>query len=490
MLMGMQLWQFQRKIHASWQVAVASIAVVVGVAYTPTVVGHDGYSGTVWLAVGVGLVAISLWRKSSYLMPLLIVGGLLIGIWRGATVQADLAVHQNVIDHTVMLSGTVRDDPDAGKKNETLLRLGALVVDGHGVAGTAWVSMSAAADVKRGDIVTVQGTATPGFGSFSLSVYRGQLRKVERPEPGDVARQARDWFADKVRVAIDDPEASLGLGYLVGQRRALPPELDEALVIAGLTHIVVASGYNLTILVRLARRLFVRVSKYLATLSAATMIAMFVAVTGASPSMTRAGLVAGLSLAAWYYGRRFHPLVLLPFAAAITVLVNPSFAWNDLGWQLSFTAFAGVMILAPLLQRYFFGEKKPGTIRQIVGETVSASILTLPILVLAFGQFSNVALFANLLVLPLVPLAMLLTFLAGIGAVFTPFLSGIVGLPAELLLGYMVLVAEYFAGLPWAQSTLEISPWMAWAAYAVIAGMCVYLQRATKYDLKDVNIVE
>ena len=489
MLMGMQLWQFQRKIHASWQIAVASVAVVVGVAYAPTV-GHDEYGGTVWLAVGAGLVAISLWRKSSYLMPLLIVGGLLIGIWRGATVQADLAVHQNVIDHTVTLSGTVRDDPDAGKKNETLLRLGALVVDGHGVAGTAWVSMSAAADVKRGDIVTVQGTATPGFGSFSLSVYRAQLRKVERPEPGDVARQARDWFADKVRVAIDDPEASLGLGYLVGQRRALPPELDEALVVAGLTHIVVASGYNLTILVRLARRLFVGVSKYLATLSAATMIAMFVAVTGASPSMTRAGLVAGLSLAAWYYGRRFHPLVLLPFAAAITVLVNPSFAWNDLGWQLSFTAFAGVMILAPLLQRYFFGEKKPGTIRQIVGETVSASILTLPILVLAFGQFSNVALFANLLVLPLVPLAMLLTFLAGIGAVLTPFLSGIVGLPAELLLGYMVLVAEYFAGLPWAQSTLEISPWMAWAAYAVIAGMCVYLRRATKYDLKDVNIVE
>lgn len=206
-----------------------------------------------------------------------------------------------------------------------------------------------------------------GFGNFSSAVYRAKLLNVQRPEPGDVARQVRDWFADTVRRAIPDPQAALGIGYLVGQRRALPPELDEALQIAGLTHVVVASGYNLTILVRLARRLFVRVSKYLAAFAASGMIGSFVLITGASPSMSRAGLVAGLSLLAWYYGRKFHPLVLLPFAAAVTVLIDPSFAWGDLGWQLSFTAFAGVMIIAPLGQAYFFGDKKPGTIRQILG---------------------------------------------------------------------------------------------------------------------------
>jgi competence protein ComEC len=178
----------------------------------------------------------------------------------------------------------------------------------------------------------------------------------------------RDDFADHVRKAVDEPAASLGIGYLLGQKSALPPELVEALTVAGLTHIVVASGYNLTILVRLARRAFARVSKYLATLSGGVLIVGFIAMTGASPSMVRAGLVASLSMLAWYYGRKFHPVTLLALVAAATVLVNPSYAWGNLGWELSFAAFAGVMIVAPLLQAYFYGNEKPRLVPQILGE--------------------------------------------------------------------------------------------------------------------------
>ena len=264
----------------------------------------------------------------------------------------------------------------------------------------------------------------------------------------------------------------------------------EALQIVGLTHVVVASGYNLTILVRLARRLFEKVSKYLSALSASIMIASFIAVTGLSPSMFRAGLVAGLSLAAWYYGRRFHPVVLLSFAAAVTVVINPSYVWGDLGWQLSFAAFGGVMILAPLLQRFFFGPVKPGFVRQILGETIAAVIVTAPILINGFGQFSNVAIFANVLVLPLVPLAMLLTFIAGIGALLVPSIATIIGLPATWLLGYMTNVAQYLSHLSWAVTTVQISSLMVAVCYAIVIGVCLYLWRATKFDLKNTNIVE
>ena len=220
------------------------------------------------------------------------------------------------------------------------------------------------------------------------------------------------------------------------------------------------------------------------------MIIGFIAVTGASPSMTRAGLIAGLSLLAWYYGRKFHPLVLLPLAAAITVLINPSFAWGDLGWQLSFAAFAGVMILAPLMQRYFFGNEKPGTVRQILGETVAAQIVTLPILIFAFGQFSNVSVIANLLILPFVPLAMLLTFIAGVGGLIVPAIADALGAPAQWLLQYMTSVAQYVSHLPWAQTKLEMSGWIVGLAYVAIAAVCVYIWRKTKFNLRDSNIVE
>lgn len=483
----MYLYRLKKQLHVSWLIAVISAAIICGVVVAQW--WHD-FGHLVWFLVGGGLLAIGLWRRAVYFIPALVLGGLLIGLWRGSVLQSELVVYEQLYGQAVAINGKVSEDADSGKNGGLVLRLDDLRIGEQTLPGKLWVTANTKFDIKRGDRVIFDGNLSNGFGNFAGAVYQAKINQVQRPQPGDVARQIRDWFADSVRVAISEPQASLGIGYLVGQRRALPPELAEALVIAGLTHVVVASGYNLTILIRFARRLFAKVSKYLATLVSSTFILGFIMVTGMSPSMSRAGLVAGLALAAWYYGRKFHPLVLLPFAAAVTLLVNPSYAWGDLGWQLSFAAFAGVMIVAPLLQAFFFGNKKPGTVRQIFGETISAYIVTLPILVLAFGIFSNVAIIANVLILPLVPLAMLLTFIAGVGALLVPNAATIIGQPAEWLLGYMTNTAQYFAGLPWAQGEIEISWWHMALAYLAIIVACVYMQHATKLHLRDTNLVE
>ena len=217
------------------------------------------------------------------------------------------------------------------------------------------------------------------------------------------------------------------------------------------------------------------------------MITLFMAITGLSPSMTRAGLVSSISLMAWYYGHRLHPFILLPFAAAITTLLNPSYVWGDLGWQLSFAAFAGVMIIAPLLQRYFFGEKEPGVFRQILGETIAAHLVTIPIIALSFGTISHVAIIANVLVVPLVPLAMLLTFICGVWAIIGLGLSFVIALPTTWLLGYMIQVATFVSELSWAQTSLTLAGWL-WLGYAVIlVGACLWMWRATKLNFSGVN---
>ena len=465
----------------------AGVGIAVGVVLSQYV---QVFATMSWICVGIGLLSLCLWSGRTYLFPLVFVAGGIIGLWRGGIDQSQLAPYQNLIGHRVEVVGSVAEDVDVGKSGESIIRLAVKYVDGNQLPGMVWVSASTRYDIKRSDIVTVRGKFDEGFGNFVASIYRADVTKVQRAQPGDIALQVRDYFADAVRLAIPEPEASLGIGYLVGQRRALPPELDEALQIAGLTHIVVASGYNLTILVRLARRAFMRISRYTALAGAGGLIVSFIAITGMSPSMSRAGLVAGLSLLAWYYGRQFHPLVLLPFAAAVTLLINPAFGWNDLGWQLSFAAFAGVLIVAPLAQSYFFGQKKPGTIRQILGETIAAQLCTLPIILLAFGEFSNVAIIANILVLPFVPLAMLLTFVAGIGALVVPSLAAAVGWPATVLLQYMVTVAQYVAGLPWAQSQVTIAWWMAAAFYVLLAATCWHMWRATKFNMRSSNVVE
>lgn len=484
----MMVWRLKRPIHVSWQIAVLSLAILAGVVAAQ---GWNEWFGSIsWLIVGIVLAAGALWRSRLYGLPVILMAGGLIGLWRGSIDQQQLTPYRQLIGHQVKVTGIVSEDADVGKNGELLLRLSDIKIDNHPLSGKVWVSASTKQAITRSDRVTVSGKLQAGFGTFAAAIYRAKMGLVKQSQPGDVALRLRDGFADKVRTAVPEPAASLGLGYLLGQRRALPPDLDKALTAAGLTHIVVASGYNVTILVRLTRRLFVRISKYLAAACGVAMIAGFIAVTGNSPSMSRAGLVAGLSLLAWYYGRRFHPLVLLPFAAAVTLLINPSFGWNDLGWQLSFAAFAGVMIVAPLLQAFFFGDKKPGTVRQILGETIAAWLITLPILLVAFGQVSNVAIIANLLILPLVPLAMLLVFVVGLAVMIVPSIAQLVGDVTSGLLQYMIAVAEYTAGLEWAQTTLSMSGLWAGGYYVVLLCACGFLWYKTRFDFRGSNLVE
>ncbi|MDN5275492.1 MAG: rane protein of unknown function [Candidatus Saccharibacteria bacterium] len=484
----MQWWVLRRRVHISWIIAIASLCFVIGVASTLYISLNPSLLLAVVVVTALTL-PIVVWRRTYYLLPLLVVFAVSFGLWRGTLSQQQLDEYDSYYGRHVVLVGTVLDDVEVNRRGEHTVRLGDIMLDMKSMPGQIWLSSSPRQTIKRSDTVLVAGDLSQGFGNYAGSIYRADIREVLSPRPGDVALGVRDWFTSGVRRAIDEPQASLGIGYVVGQKSALPDELVTSLQIAGLTHVVVASGYNLTILVRLARRSLEKVSKYLSFLAAGLMIVGFIAVTGLSPSMSRAGLVAGLSLLAWYYGRRFHPLVLLPFAAAITVAVQPSYAWNDIGWLLSFAAFGGVMLLAPLMQRYFFGDKKPGIVRQILGETIAAQIATVPIILLSFGVFSNVAVLANLLVVPLVPIAMLLTFIAGIGGLAVPALAHIFGYPAQMLLSYMTSIVHFFASFDWAQVELTFTPWLLAALYVLIIGGALYLWRVTKYNFRESNIV-
>lgn len=479
----------KNRVHVSWLIAVLFGAFVAGV-WTASFVMIDVALAYFLLVVGLIFALLAFKFGNVISVTIIVAAGLSIGFWRGSIIVNDLAAYRQFYDSVVMVDGRVRDDPVIGDGNALVVQIDGVVIGGSGLPGVIWLTTSTGPDIKRGDQVSFKGKLAKGFGTFPAVMYRASLLGASRSPASDPAGRVRDWFSNAVRSVIPEPGASLGMGYLTGQKSALPSDLADSLQVVGLTHIVVASGYNLTILVRLSRRLFMRISKYTATLSSFLMIASFVMVTGFSPSMSRAGLVASLSLIAWYYGHRFHPFVLIPFAAGVTVAIEPSYAWGDMGWQLSFAAFAGVIIIAPLIQRFFFGERKPGILRQVLGETVAAHFATPPIIIAGFGVVSNVAVFANLLVVPLVPLAMLLTFLSGIFALLAPSVAYVVAAPTDWLLAYMINVAEYMAELSWAQTQVSFGWIGILIYYAVLFAVCFLMWHRTKYDLREANIVE
>ncbi len=469
-------------MHASWFFMWISIGVLAG-SFAATI--SSGFDSYLWLIVALSLSLSSLLHKYRYLFVFALVAGMLLGLYRGSSEYVHLQDYQKYYGKEVVLTGRVVEDVSFGKKGDVRLRIGDVSIKGQHLPGVVWVSTSDTGVMKRGDLVTVRGSLLEGFGTMPASMFRAKILGITYPSHGDIGREARDWFAGGVEKAVPGEDAQFALAYLVGQKLTTPETLNDQLKTIGLIHAVVASGAHLTILVGAVRRLFIKVSKYLTAVMSFGMIGGFLLVTGFSPSMTRAGLVSGISLLAWYYGRVVHPMVLLPFVAAITVLYNPSYIWGDVGWYLSFAAFAGVIILAPLLHHYFWGaDKSPGIFREVLIATIAAQVTTLPIVVAAFGYYSPYALLANILVVPLVPLTMLLTFAAGIIGVVMPSLAFLIGLPLDAILEYMKLVIDWLATAPGAKKELEIGWQVVAAAYTAIMFLMIYLWKVTGHSFR------
>jgi competence protein ComEC len=473
-----------KKVHISWLIAAASFGIIIGCALC-AFISPASFADSAWLVVAVALFGVCCVRRLRILLMIALVAGIMTGLYRGSVTKQAFLAYKLYYGKNVVLQGKISEDASYGAHGDQRLRLGDIITNNQSLKGNVWISLEAPADIKRGDNVILKGLLNEGFGNLQATMFRAQVQQINRPHPGDVGRQFRDWFSSGIARAVPAPEVSLGEGYLTGQKNALPDTLQQQIRIAGLTHVVVASGYNLVILVIFARAIFRRVSKYLAALAGGSMIVGFMLITGLSPSMSRAGLVAGLGLLTWYYGRKVHPLVLLSFAAAVTLLLQPSYIWGDVGWYLSFSAFAGVIMLAPLLHHYFWGAaKRPGMLRELIVTTVSAQVMTLPIIVFTFGQYSLYGLLANILVLPVVPFAMLATFVAGLGGLLVPALAGVFGLPATVLLKYCIIVIEKIANLPGAQGdiTFTIGPLV--FCYSLIIAGVVWLWHQTKHNFR------
>jgi competence protein ComEC len=444
-------------------------------------------SGWVWLVIALILFGAALRRKVWSVVPLLLCG-LIIGAWRGSDVSTQLSSYGQFFGQKVMLSGTIKDDPADNDRGQSEFRLQNVVINKIPLNGEVKASIAGKSSLKRSDKVILSGKLRTGFSSYQADMSFASLQSTQHGT--DPIGWLRDTFAKGVKSAINDPAASLGLGFVVGQRSQLPKSLDENLKKVGLTHIVVASGYNLTILVRLSRRFFAKTSKYLATVSSVALMGGFLLVTGFSPSMTRAGLVTGLVLWAWYYGRNIHPFVLVLFAAALTAMIDPVYIWANVGWYLSFLSFAGVLLLAPLIQRQLFGKKEISVLPQVTIETISAQIATLPIGLLVFGKLSILSLPANILVVPFIPLAMLFTFAAGTTGMISQAAATWVGLPATYVIDYMLAVINWLASISWAQvdAKLEI-PALAVLVVAII-GIGIFFWRRLRYNYLETTVID
>ncbi len=274
-----------------------------------------------------------------------------------------------------------------------------------------------------------------------------------------------------LEAGLDPPRAALLRGMVLGQDEALTPAERDRFRRSGLAHLLAASGQNVALLVALALPLLaaagLRRRSRLAV--AAALIAAYVPLAGAGPSIQRAGVMGGATLAAGLAGRPASRAYALLLAAAATLLANPRAA-ADPGWQLSFTAVLAIMLAAPALRARLRARRAPPALADVAAMTVAATVGTAPLLAFHFGQASLVSVAANVAAAPAVaPIMWLGMIAAAVGQVLPPA-AALLNAATQLPLGYLQAVAAGAAGVPHASVGVRIgSPAALAGAYALLA---------------------
>ena len=363
-------------------------------------------------------------------------------------------------------------------------------------------------NLSYGDLVEIKGKLTrpepfdtdtgrtfdyPGYlraKNAQFVVYRAELTVITQEEHtflGDLFR-GKQKFMETFERAVPEPYAGLGEGLLLGVKRALGKDLEATFRETGIIHIVVLSGYNIMIVVEalmfvLSFFFFPRTRMILGM----SIIVLFTLLVGLSATVIRAALMAGLLILARGTGRTYAVLRALMLAGVGMLIHNPYLLVHDPGFQLSFLATLGLILVAPHI------ESRLGMIPELWGTrgfltaTLATQIFVLPLLLYHMGLVPVLSVLVNVLVLPMVPIAMLFTFITGIVGFFSSVLGSLCGFFAYLSLAYIIKVAEFFGSFPFASFSIDAFPfWVVIVTYVIYAYILLRLSEHERETLHTV----
>ena len=284
---------------------------------------------------------------------------------------------------------------------------------------------------------------------------------------------------------LSEPESSLARPIVFGGQKGLEQTIRADFQKTGLTHIMAVSGFNISILaviimaVLLALGLNRRHAFYLAVI----FLAAYIILVGLPASALRAGLMGFLVLWALKLGRFNKITNSLVLTAAVLLLINPKLLRDDVGFQLSFLALAGLVYVYPIFEAIWGKIKLPKLkgVSDALLITLAAQVFTLPVLAYNFSQISLIAPLANLAVLWVLPILTILILTALPLSAILPGLSFLFFLPSLILTKYILTMVKYLAKIPYGY--LEINYlWPGWlAAYYFIAVFMVIKLRRSRW---------
>ncbi len=385
----------------------------------------------------------------------------------------------------VSITGIVVDAPDIREDNQKLT----VEEDMSGILTKILVTTSLGENYRYGDEVRVAGNIekpenfiTDQGKVFDYVNYLKKDRILYVINYGDIEILSRghgnkvksalfdikNKFLEKINLAVRSPENLLLGGLILGEKSAFSDDLRQSFIDTGTIHIVALSGYNITIVSEWFMKLFSFLPQNFAIGAGIFAISLFILMTGASSTALRAGVMATLALYARASGRNYDVARALLCAGVIMIFINPMILAFDVSFQLSFLATIALIFFTPKIEKYFLWVPKRGKLRDVVTVTFAVYLFVLPFILYKMGNLSLVALPANILVLPLIPLTMVAGFLTGFLGLINYFLSVPMGFVSYFLLHYELGAIKTLSSVPFAAVTIPNFPlWLTILIYAV-----------------------
>jgi len=256
------------------------------------------------------------------------------------------------------------------------------------------------------------------------------------------------WIVNAIKAYLPEQNAALLNSMLIGYTDEVDEQTKQDFNTAGLTHLMAVSGMNVTFVLLpilfLAKKL--RQNRKRAGIIGLGTLFIFLFITGFAPSIVRACLMGALVLLSRMIDKDADFATSIALAALLMEVVNPMVVF-DLGFQFSFCATIGIVLMSRPISKSFDSYKMPKTIAETLSVTIAAQLSVMPIMISYFNQVSLVSLLSNLLVVPMSGVITVLGFvLAGISGV--SLLADPVAAAVNLLIGIVRVVAQWSASLP------------------------------------------
>lgn len=409
------------------------------------------------------------------------------------------------IDQTTSVEGVIIDDPQTSIDGVKFTMLAKSIIGSSNqpVSGKILVKARGDANYEYGNLITLTGNFKPvsmgeqnGYAKYlnRFDIYVTSdypLVKIDKDFVGSsiwrFLYQIKHYFLRVVGNVVPEPSAGLLAGLLLGVSSALPKNLLDSFNATGLTHVVALSGFNISIVAGAVMGLLSWLPFNLRLSTAIVVVWLFVLLTGAAPSAVRAGLMGMLILLSNLFGRLSDISLSICLTAVAMVVANPKILMGDIGFQLSFLATIGIIYMSPILGRWWY--KWPKFLSGLMAPTMSALIFITPIVAINFGRVSLIAPLTNILVVPLIPLAMFLGFWGVVGGIIQTDLGLALGWVAWAPLRLMAVVSEYFSNFSWASINVVISGGV-WVIiyYTIISTfLIIYYARILQTPLKPIG---